>query len=310
MSPRERLAVTTEAIEHAEAAGHTSRVARARLLLVGSLLELGAIRRRIVRARAIPISGLVDRHPAPPLARGRARLRSLACAVSSMRRRNSPSLLLIEDGKPESMRPRWPSASICSSLHMHWGRLAELRPALDAFAASRPDLTLWTLGAALSARAGGDHEAAHATLSKFVTDLPGLDQDDEFWSNQLVVAAQLAWELDAHEAVAEALDLRLRRCHRRFEVFGASSATLGPVDRVRGLMAALRGDHEGAAALLLDAFEQCRSLDASPWLVWVAADLISELRILGRAPEAQRLAAKLAPVAAKLGMTMQLLRIQ
>jgi hypothetical protein len=185
---------------------------------------------------------------------------------------------------------------------LHTGRLAQFRSPLDLFASSRPDLHLWALGAALAARADGDLPAARQTLDAFLNELPESDQDDEFWSNELVVAAQLAWEVDAGEKVADALEVQLHRCSGQFDVFGASSGTFGPVDRALGLLASLRGDHEQSAALHTRAFDQCAPLNTSPWLVWTAADLASELRTLDRGVEARSLGEKMAPMAEQLQM--------
>jgi DNA-binding SARP family transcriptional activator len=310
MDPRVRLAVTTEALEHAESAGHASRAARARLLRVGALLRLAQFDEALLehaRYRSLAESTRIPRHL--------WHADVTAAAFGRLQGRFADAQDFAASAAARGQRAGIPEAGMALGVHMffvhlHTGRLAELRPSLDAYAELRPDLRLWALGAGLAARADDDRAAARRVLDEFLTAMPGLDQDDEFWSNQLVLAAQLAWELDAEPEVADALAVRLRRCSGQFEVFGASSGTLGPVDRALGLLAALRGDHDGSSLLLGDALKQCKCLDASPWLVWVGADLASEFRILDRGLEAQRLGATLAPVAANLNMATHVRRLQ
>jgi tetratricopeptide (TPR) repeat protein len=305
VDPVERLAVITEALRLAEDAGHRSCAARARLIRVGILLQLGRVteaRAEHTRYRAEAESTRVPRHP--------WHADVAAAALSRMLGRFDEAQTFAEAAPATGQRFGIAEAQMVFSVHMffvhlHQGRLAELRPAIDAFAALRPDLISWALSAALAASAAGDPEPARHVLRRFTDTLPDLDLAGEFASDELVLAAQLASEVDAGPQVAEQLWSRLVLRRGQFEVFGATTGTLGPVDRTLGLLAAQRDENDEARQLLAAALELCQQMEARVWMVWAGADLATELAITNDRAEARRIAAMVAPTAAELGMKSQ-----
>jgi tetratricopeptide (TPR) repeat protein len=310
VDPVERLAVATEALGLAEAAGHPSRAARARLTRLDALLRLGRAAEAEAehgRYGALAESSHVPRH--------RWHADVVAATLSLLRGRFSEADDFAARALATGQRFGIAEASMAFGVHkffdhLHRGRLAELRPMLDAFAASRPDLVLWKLGAALAAVEAEDLGQARAVLDEFVATLPDLDPEEEFSSDQLLLAAQLASLLEAGPSIAEVLWSRLLPCRGQFEVFGASAGTLGPVDRVLGLLAAERGQHRDALTLLSAAFELCRTMSAIPWLVWTAADLALELRAGGDAAQADQIAASVEGMAEQLELGEQARRLR
>jgi len=207
-----------------------------------------------------------------------------------------------------------PEATMVFAVHrfftaMHCGRLGELRSTIDRFASSRPDLLSWTLSAGLAARAADDHPAARRALHRFEAAMPSLDPDGEFWSAQLMQAAQLAYDLDAAPDVAERLWDGLVPHRGEFAVFGATTATLGPVDRALGGLAARRGDPNGACRLYSAAFQLCETMGATTWLLWSGADLAAQLVLTNRPEEALAVAEQIRPVAEAVGASWHCRRL-
>jgi hypothetical protein len=122
--------------------------------------------------------------------------------------------------------------------------------------------------------------------------------------------SQLASLLDAGAPVAEMLWPRLLPLRGQFEVFAACAATLGPVDRALGLLAAQRGQHQEAVSLLSGALDLCRRMGAEPWGVWTAADLALELTAVHDSASAERIAGPALRIAEKLAMDGQARRLR
>jgi tetratricopeptide (TPR) repeat protein len=308
--PLERLGVTTEALGLAEASGHASRAARARLTRVAALIRLGRAEEAVAehaRYRQLAESSQVPRH--------RWHADVVAAALHRLGGRFPEADDAAASALATGRRFEIAEAPLAFGVHtffvhLHRGRLAELRSPLEGFVASRPDLVLWRLGAALAAVEAGDLEPARAVLDEFVAVLPDLDGEDEFSSDQLLLTSQLASLLDAGAEVAEMLWPRLLPLRGQFEVFAASAATLGPVDRALGLLAAQRGQHEDAVSLLSGALNLCRRMGAEPWGVWTAADLALELRAVHDCASAERTAGSALGIAEKLAMGGQARRLR
>ncbi len=303
VQPVERLSVITEALDLAETAGLSSTIARARLSRVGALVRLGRV--AAADEEFHRYRDLADSTRVPRLL---WHADVVAAALGRLHGRFDEAQGFAERALATGQRFAIAEAPMGFGVHtffthLHQARLAELRPALEAFASARPDLRLWTLSSAVAARACGDVSAASHALDAFVDRLPSLDPDGEFWSDELLVAGQLASDLGADRTVADALWMGLSRCRGQFEVFGATAGTFGPVDRVLGLLAVLRNEQEEARSLFSRAFELCREMDARSWMVWTGLDLASEQAAAGARGEAQRTMDIVAPIAKELGMT-------
>ena len=309
-TPEQRLAVMTEALQLAQAASHPSRAARARLARLGCLIRLGRTAESVEeyqRYRDQAKATKVPRHLWHAEVVG-ATLSRLSGQFEQAQRSADRALFIGE--KSGIAEARMVFGVHTFFLHLHRGRLAELRPIAESYAQARPDLISWKLSAALTARAAGDAPAARRTLDEYVERLPDVDPESEFWSAQLMQGAQLAIELKADPGVAEQIWRRLVPRRGQFEVFGATTGTLGPVDRALGGLAARQGDHDTARSLLFAAFELCRQMNAMPWLVWSGADLVVELIDTGHASAGTRMIIDLvAATAAELGMTDQRHRV-
>jgi DNA-binding SARP family transcriptional activator/tetratricopeptide (TPR) repeat protein len=308
-SPSERLAVATEALEQAESAGNSSRAARARLTRMSFLFRLGRAhdaQAEYGRYRALAESTRVPRYL--------WHADVAAAAIGRLLGRFGDAQAAAERALATGQKFEVAEAGMVFAvheffIHLHQGRLDELRPKIDAFAASRPDLISWTLSAALAASASDDVQAARQTLDRFANMLPELDPDAEFWSDQLMLATQLACELDAGPDIATLLWDRLIPRRGEFEVFGATTATLGPVDRALGGLAGQRGKHDDACRLFRASFDLCQQMGSSTWLVWTGADLAAELLRAGRRGEAHTIAETVAPTARSTGMERQYRRL-
>lgn len=301
-SPEERLAVSTEALRLAEGAGQPSRAARARLARIGNLIRIGQVaeaKTEHQRYREQAESTKVPRH----LWHADV-VDSTLCRLSGdFDQANRLAQSALEVGRRyEVAEAPMVFAAHTFFVHFHRGRLADLADVMRAHARSRTDMNSWQLSAALAAVAVEDRTAAAYVLDTFVEQLPDLDPESEFWATEVMLATQLAAELDADASVAEQLTGRLQPRQGQFEVFGATTGTLGPVDRALGVLAAMRGDHDAAPVLHAAALEQCRTMSANSWLVWSGVDLAVELFHIGRDREAAKVKDLIRPTAEALGM--------
>ena len=248
-SPGERLALSTEALQLAEASGQSSRAARARLIRLGTFLRLGRLAEAHDdhrRYRAAAESTKVPRHlwHADVVAAALDRLRGQFESSQVFAER------ALQTGKDFGLAEAQMVYTVhLFFLHLHRGSLADLQAPAEAYSDARPDLLSWKLSAALAARAASDLKTAHRNFDEFIEILPELDPDGEFWSAQLLQAAQLAYELDVKANRATLLWEVLSRRSGEFEVFGATTAFLGPVDRALGGLAAQRGENQEAVRL-------------------------------------------------------------
>jgi DNA-binding SARP family transcriptional activator len=298
----DRLDAATEALSLAESASHPTRAARALLTRVACLMRLGHADEAIAehaRFQALAERSAVPRHVWHADVAGAAIARMTGDFPSAEARARRAYASGERSGIAEATMALGVHTFVMS---WHRGSLAGLRGMLDDFAASRPDLVLWRLAAGLAAVANGDKRAGRHVLDALLATVPTLDPADEFWSNELMLAGQLACDLGVGGPEADLLWPLLLTCRGQFDVFGAMSGTLGPVDRVLGLLAACRGDHETATSLMSGALEMCRAMHADTWVVWAGDSLAAELWAVGRAADARRVVTNVAPIAQRLDM--------
>ena len=100
-----------------------------------------------------------------------------------------------------------------------------------------------------------------------------------------------------------------KRRSGEFEVFGATTAFLGPVDRALGGLAAQRGENQESVRLLTQAMAQCERMEAWPWWVWSGTDLASQLVRIGQRAQGSVVAELVTPRAEALGMNDQRQRL-
>ena len=177
-------------------------------------------------------------------------------------------------------------------LYLRWwqGRLTELAPAVDGFAAQYPAMPAWRCAAALIRRELEDLEGTRAALASVAVDeLP----IDNIWIVGMTFLAEAsAWAGDAEKAA------ELERLLRPFEDLVAVSpdaACLSPVSRLLGNLAAAQGRTDQAELLLERAVAQCVELGAPPLAALTELDL-AELR------QDRALAAAALRTGAELGM--------
>ncbi|HEY5844152.1 MAG TPA: BTAD domain-containing putative transcriptional regulator [Mycobacterium sp.] len=302
-SPAERLAMSTEALELADSTGHPSRAARARVIRLGIALRLGRVddaHTDHAAYRALAEATRVPRHL--------WHADVVAAALSRLHGEFADAQGYAERAQRTGERFGVAEAQMVHAvhlffMHLHRGTLADFREAANAYATARPDLTSWTLSAALAARAAADLAPARRTLDEFIDRLPELDLDGEFTTGQLMQATELAHELNRGPVAADPLWRALAPRRGQFEVFGATTATLGPVDRALGCLAAQRGDAELAIELFNDAQRLCDRMRAWPWWVWTGTDLATQLDRSGRHTDAEAIIQRTAAKATEIGMT-------
>lgn len=133
----------------------------------------------------------------------------------------------------------------------------------------------------------------------------GLASIVQEWPEVVPVGAGLLTQA-AHVVGAREFADPLRRLllpyQGQFAALGQVSATLGPIDRHLGLLAALDEDLAAAEDLLGTAEERCAAVGSPVWRVVSAADGVGVRLAGGRRREAVRLAAEHADAAARLGL--------
>lgn len=94
----------------------------------------------------------------------------------------------------------------------------------------------------------------------------------------------------------------------QFLTYGQVTATFGPADRSRGLLAAVAGEHEAALELLVAAEQSAAAAGTVPWQIRSASDRVGVLLRLGRRAEAAAVAAEHLESARRLGLGTPLAR--
>jgi DNA-binding SARP family transcriptional activator len=176
----------------------------------------------------------------------------------------------------------------------HQGGVAPLVEALAGMVSAQPSSPAWRAALGWAQLARGDRDGATAELAMTVSALNG-NAPDPFRRIGLAVAVELAAHLDRPDGVAP-LVADLGASSGQLLVIAAGVATLGPVDRYRGLGAALLGRRAEGLRLLHRAAKQADRLGLLPWAVMARADLVG----LGGLPAAE--VPELAGQARALGM--------
>ena len=163
----------------------------------------------------------------------------------------------------------WPDGLVAYAgqqflLHYHRGSLGPAYPNMAKFAQGFADVPAWPLAAGLSAAAAGNLGAAQEALTTTVPRLQGSVVADG-WLVAVGLAAELAHVLAAPDPVVAQLQDILTPYTGQHLVFGMSAAAFGPVDRLLGLLADLRGQAGAAGGYLGRAQDQSRRCGAIVW---------------------------------------------
>jgi tetratricopeptide (TPR) repeat protein len=189
-------------------------------------------------------------------------------------------------------------------LYLRWwqGRLNELAPAVEGFAAGYPAMPAWRCALALIRRELEDREGARDALASIAIDqLP----HDTIWLVAMTFLAEAAaWAKET--AVAARLEALLRPFAELVAV-SPDVACLGPVSRLLGLLVAAQGRPGEAAQLFERGIEQCRQLGAPPLIALTQIDYAEQC------PDpdlVKRLAREALATAEELGMARVIARAE
>ena len=163
-------------------------------------------------------------------------------------------------------------AGLMWAIRRDQGRLAEVEPALVAFANSTPEVPAWQATIAVTALDLGRPDDALAALNTLVQGGLRAVPMDWLWTATMVLAAEVAASLDKRELVAELIDL-LRPYQRRGVPVAVGVAYLGTTSRALGLLATALGDYQMAIGHLEDAIEIETRLGAGAYEARARLDL-------------------------------------
>jgi DNA-binding SARP family transcriptional activator len=177
------------------------------------------------------------------------------------------------------------------------GRLAGLAPALRAAVRLNPDALLWGPGlAALYTELGRLDDARRefeAVLSAGLTSFP-TDGSRELCVGLL---AEVCAELGDEQRAPWLLE-QLRPCQGKFLVFLASAVSLGPADRLLGMLASTADRSEDAERWHRAGLQFARNLDSPMWIGHCLYDYAVHLMDSDRS-EAERMLAEAAAICDK-----------
>jgi tetratricopeptide (TPR) repeat protein len=187
-------------------------------------------------------------------------------------------------------------------MYMRWwqGRLHELAPAIEGFAANYPAMPAWRCALALLRRELEDRPGTSEVIAEVRAD--GFDKlpDDNIWLVAMTFLSEACGWLRDGEAAAE-LEHLLRPFSGLIAV-SPNAGCLAPVDRLLGLLVGAQGRLEDAASLHERGLEQSARL-SSPALVAHSqidyAELLVQASGRGRA---EQLARKALGAGEELGM--------
>jgi tetratricopeptide (TPR) repeat protein len=185
-------------------------------------------------------------------------------------------------------------------LYLRWwqGRLDELAPAVEGFAAQYPAMPAWRCALALIRRELEDLDGTRDVLRSIaVEELP----HDNIWMVALTFLSEAAgW---AREAATAAKLERLLRPFSDLVAVSPDAACLGPVSRLMGLVVAAQGRRDEALPLLERAVSQCVELRAPPLVALSQIDYAEQSDDLTLAREALG-------TAERLGMSRVIVRAE
>ncbi len=163
-------------------------------------------------------------------------------------------------------------AGLTWAIRRDQGRLAEVEPALVAFANSTPDVPAWQATIAVTALELGRPDDALAALKTLVQGGLRAVPVDWLWTATMVLAAEVAASLDERDVVIELIDL-LRPYERRGVPVAVGVAYLGTTSRALGLLANALGNYEMAISDLENAIEIETRLGAGAYEARARLDL-------------------------------------
>jgi hypothetical protein len=197
------------------------------------------------------------------------------------------------------------------SLRTLQGRLDEIEPALQSFAAQYPRLAAWRYALAYILALQGRRDSAQVELDRLAAndfaDLPG----DYMRLAAIAYLAEVSHAVGDARRAALLYDL-LAPYAERFIVVGYGVSGLGSAARPLGLLAATLGRHDDAVRHLEHALETNERLGARPFAALTRFDLAQVLRSGGGAgahERASRLLGEAREQAERLGMAGLLRRI-
>jgi hypothetical protein len=308
----ERLAVADEAIRLAEELGDTEVAADACAGRVLDLLELGRIAEverelatlaRIAQVVRYTEHGwqVVQTRAALALLAGRfEEAETLSARAASMPQNRS-----------ENNAAHFHAAHLFT-IRREQGRLGELARATAALAQADGALPIWRCGLALLHAELGDAAAARRVLRELaVRRFEDLPRDGNFIPS-LALLAEVTALLDDAEVAAMLYPLLAPHAERNV-VAGLPAMCLGPAARHLGLLALTAGRPDDAVTHFEAAHAAATRLGARPYVAHAAHGLARALRARGAAGDAARARALLAEaggLAAELGMTNLLRRLE
>ncbi|MET3441859.1 DNA-binding CsgD family transcriptional regulator [Variovorax paradoxus] len=152
-------------------------------------------------------------------------------------------------------------------LRRHQGRLGEVLPVLRGLVGSVPRDSLWQPGLALICAELELYEPAREAYEALAADgFAGIARDG-MWLTNIVFAAEVCARLGDRPRAALLYRLLAPYAGRNV-VTGTNIACFGAVDRYRGMLAALAGDHANAAAHLEAAVALDERCGGRPWLAY------------------------------------------
>ncbi|MBX3023916.1 protein kinase [bacterium] len=300
----ERLALSSELIELAEASDERGLALSGRGWRMVDLMELGDVE---------AFERELDTH-----AREAADLRQPVFEYVTHLRRTMLALLRGRFAEVEQMAFETPGlgeraqidgarqvfGAQMYSLRQEQGRLAEIEPVLEMMRAQYPHNAGWPVALAyLYAETGRLDEAARELAALAANDFRALPRDLTF-NVQLTYLSRLCARVGDAAAARRLYALHLPSAHHF--VVAAGTAPLGAAARNLGLLAATMGDDDDAARWFEAALQLNARVDSPPALAHVQADYAALLRRRGRAGAGARaaaLAAEARATAAALGMT-------
>jgi hypothetical protein len=187
-------------------------------------------------------------------------------------------------------------------LYLRWwqGRLDELAPAVEGFAAQYPAMPAWRCGLALIRRELEDRAGASEVIAGVRAEgFEKLPDDNILLVAMTFLAEACGWVRD-RQAAAE-LERLLRRLSG-LVVVSPNAACLGPVDRLLGLLVAAQGRVEEARRLHERGLAQALGLGAPPLVAHSQIDYAELLDEIGERARAQQLARAARASGGELGM--------
>ncbi|MBJ7520236.1 MAG: AAA family ATPase [Solirubrobacteraceae bacterium] len=263
-SAEEAIAVSREVQRLAESVGDEERALHARSWRVTPLLELADIAGVERQIATFATLANESRQPlslwyAPLLQAIRALMRGELDEAERFEQEAAQRIGEVEDSVGVLL-----IAGQMWVLRREQGRLAEMREPTAGLVQAHPNIPTWRCALAVVERDAGDAAAAHHHVQGIME--RGLD----------AIPRDNVWLL-AHTLLAEAcafagtprwcaqIEKRLAP-YAHLHATVPDAATLGPVSRALGLLAAAQGDHDRARAYFTDAVASARAADA-PTLV-------------------------------------------